>query len=76
MTSRDLTARQADALKQQIRLRLQYLNRLCDRLDYLHFEPTDLLAQEALRARDAMQGLFVAAHYASCERGVGRPSNE
>ena len=73
MDSTQLTTEQAERLNRQAAAMLRYLNRLCDRMHRLHFPLDDPLRREATRARDAMQGLFVMTHYASCEHGVGRP---
>lgn len=72
MTSADLTPEQAQRLRLAIARQLRYLNRLCGRLQSLRFPVEDPLCAAALRARNAMQDLHVACHYASCKRGVGR----
>jgi len=41
-------------------------------MDRLGFPPQDPLWRAAVQARHALQGLHVAAHYASCTSGVGR----
>lgn len=66
--------RSAERLRGQIARHLRYLNRLCERMNRLGFPPDDPLYVAAERARTAIQGLHVAAHYASCEHGVGEPS--
>ncbi len=48
-------------LREQVRRQLRYLNRLCGRLQTLRFPLEDPLCREALRARDAVQGLYTAA---------------
>ena len=72
MTSDQLTAAQAERLKRQVAARLRWLNKLCDRMHRLHFSTDDRLVLAARQARDRMKDLFMACHYATCERGVGR----
>ena len=72
MTSDDLSTTQAEKLKQQAGFCLRFLNNLCKRMDRVRFEPTDELYRAAQTARNALQDLHVAAHYATCEHGVGR----
>ena len=48
-------------LREQVRRQLRYLNKLCARLQTLRFPLEDPLCREALRARDAVQGLYTAA---------------
>ena len=72
MTSADLKPEQARKLMDSVGRRLQYLNRLCDRMEHCGFTPTDPLYQAAFKAKDAAQQLFMAAHYAGCTSGVGK----
>jgi hypothetical protein len=71
--STDLRPKQAERLGAQVRRHLRYLNRLCERMTRLGFPPHDPLYVGAVKARAAMQDLHMAAHYASCAHGVGRP---
>lgn len=72
MTVKDVTPEQAAQLMATIGRQLRYLNRLCRRMDRLGFPRQDPLWQAAWTARDAMQDLHMAAHYAGCTSGVGR----
>jgi len=72
MTSNDLQSDQADRLKEQAGQQLRWLNRLCERMQQCHFPPDDPLWTAAHNAQDAMQGLFMAYHYAACTSGVGK----
>ena len=72
MTSDDLQPEQCQKLGAIVGRQLRFLNRLCARMDRLGFTPSDPLWQAAQQARDAVQGLNVAAHYAGCRHGVGR----
>ena len=77
MDSHDLRPNQAERLGAQVRPMLRYVNRLCERMIRLQFPVNDPLQLAAVKARAAMQDLHMAAHYASCRHGVGRPeSNE
>ena len=70
--SSHLTRQQAEALRLQVAQRLCWLNRLAERMQRVGFSPQDDLFLAAQRARNSMQDLTTAAHYASCEHGVGR----
>ena len=72
MTSADLKPEQAHRLMAQVAAQLRYLNRLCERMNRLAFDPNDPLFRAAIDARSAHQDLHVAAHYAGCPSGVGR----
>lgn len=72
VTQDDLTPEQALKLMAIVREQLRFLNRLCDRMTRLGFSPTDPLWNTAIEARNAMQNLHVASHYAACKSGVGR----
>jgi len=76
MTSDDLQSEQALQVMATVRRRLQYLNRLVERMQALRFPPHDPMLRAALRAQDAMQELHVAAHYASCKSGVGKVASK
>jgi hypothetical protein len=72
MTSTDLHPAQAQKLTATVARQLQFLNRLCDRMTELGFPTDDPLWRAASQARNAVQDLHVAAHYAGCRGGVGR----
>ena len=74
MTSLDLRPDQAVRLRLSVARHLQYLNRLCERMNRLGFPPGDPLYVAAERARVFMQDLHVAAHHAGCKHGVGGAS--
>ena len=70
--SRDLTVWQASRLREQVGRELRFVGKLCARMQALGFGPADPLYQAANKARNALQELHVAAHYASCRSGVGK----
>lgn len=72
MTSDDIPRAQLDQLRERVRRPLQFLNRLTQRMNR-KFPPGDRLFVAARQARNSMQDLFVAIHYASMESGVGKP---
>lgn len=72
----DLTPAQAEALKATVGCHLRHLNRLCDRMTHLSFPPGDPLYTAATAARNALQDVFMAAHYAGVKRGVGYRARE
>ena len=72
MTSANLRPEQAHKLMASVGRQVQYLNRLCARMDRLRFPPDDPLWRAAIKARDAARELYVASHYAECKTGVGR----
>ena len=74
MDSDALKAEQALKLREQVGRRVQYFNRLVERMDQVRFKPTDPLYTAAMAARDASRSLWMQAHYASCKSGVGRPA--
>jgi len=76
MTSDDLEPEQARTLMTTIGKQLRYLNRLSDRMQHLGFPPNDPLWRATMEARDCMQHLHMAAHYASCKSGVGKPARQ
>jgi len=55
---------------------LRFLNKLCSRMQSLRFPVDDPVCTAAHRARDAMQDLYTASHYAGCKSGVARPSGQ
>ena len=65
---------QADKLQAMVARELRFLNRLCQRMQLRRFRPDDPLWLAAHRARDSVQHLHVAVHYAGCRSGVGRPT--
>lgn len=73
MTGEDLTAAQLEAFTAQVMRQLRYHNRVIARMERLGWSVNDPLWREALRVRDALQGLRMAAHYAGCPSGVGKP---
>jgi len=76
MDSNHLTAEQARRLRLQVAAKLRWLNKLQERLKRLGFPPEDSIYRATTKARDAMQDLHVAAHYAGCRHGVGRKGSE
>lgn len=76
MTSESLPEQQALALREQVAVRLRWLNKLQARLQKTGFPPNDPLFFAAVRARETMQDLHTAAHYASCKHGVGKPEEK
>lgn len=72
MTSADLTREQAERLRLQVARILRWHNALVARMTRLGFATDDPVWLAGIRARDCLQDLHVAAHYASCEHGVGR----
>ena len=72
VTSVDLQPVQAQNLMATVGHQLRFLNRLCDRMRLLGFPPDDPLWRAAIEARNALQDLHVAAHYAGCGSGVGK----
>lgn len=70
--SDDLKPEQARKLMATVAKQLRFLNRLCGRMSALGFPPNDPLWRAASEARNAMQDLHVASHYAGCKTGVGR----
>lgn len=70
MDSRTITPAQADQLRKIVGRQLDYLNRLCARIQVQRWPDDDPLALHAIRARDAMQAVNDAA------RGAGRRGGE
>lgn len=68
-----LTKDQAKKINAAVQPSLAYLFRLRERMTKTGFPPADPLFQLIENAYDAMQRLFVALHYLSCD-GVGRPA--
>jgi hypothetical protein len=74
--SSDITAEQAAVLRERFGEMLNYAGRVRRRMERPGFPHNDRLYRETCRAADALQGLFMAAHYASCKTGVARPPKE
>ena len=72
MDGQRITTAQTARLRQLVARNLRFLSRLCGRMARLGFPPADPLYRAALNARNAVQGLHVESHYASCKGGVGR----
>jgi hypothetical protein len=72
MRSDQLTRRQCEVLKEQIRRQLSYLNHLQARMIKRRFVQGDPLLQRVIDARAAMHNLHIELHYLSCDGGVGR----
>ena len=68
-----LTADQARAVQAVIEKQRQYLMRLQERLKVAGIEDKDVI-HHVNKARDAVNDLWVALHYASCSGGVSPPS--
>ena len=76
MRASDLTPGQLAALKAQVARQLAYLNRLCERMNRRGFAPFDGVFQASLNARNAMQDLHVAIHYAGVKHGVANDADD
>jgi hypothetical protein len=76
MTSRDLHPDQTHKLMAIVGHQLRFANRLCDRMQRLGFQTQDPLWRAAIRAQEALQGLYMASHYAGCRSGLGLPATE
>lgn len=72
MDSDHLTNEQVDKLRDAIGRQLRYLNKLCGRVQRLGFPLDDPLCFAALAARDRVQDLYAATHYAKSKGGLGR----
>jgi hypothetical protein len=70
MKGEDLSRQQRERLEEQVRRQLRYLHRLTERMQRLGWAVNDPMWLEALRARDALQGLLAAVRYSGCS-GVG-----
>jgi hypothetical protein len=73
MSSDDLNPKQRERLRADVARMLRYLNRLVERMTRLGFPVKDPVYVAAISARAAIQDLHIAAHYATCTHGVGRP---
>ena len=67
MPSRELTYDQADKINAKLGPMLVYLNRLQQRMVETGFPPDDRLLELTFEARNAIQDLTMAIHYASCK---------
>jgi phage anti-repressor protein len=63
---------QAEKIKQAVGPMLRYLTLLRERMEKTGFGQADKFFQLVSQAHDAVYRLSVAAHYLSCERGVGK----
>src|SRR4051794_3661820 len=72
MDSSAITRNQAERFRQQIQRNLHYMNSLCRRMEKLAYPANDPLFEAAMKARHAVQALYVQAHYAGCTSGVGK----
>lgn len=72
---RKLQHEDADWLRRRIAPMLRFIGRVRVRLERRGYTPQHSLYRAINAAYDAMQALHVAAHYESCEGGVGRPSD-
>jgi hypothetical protein len=66
---------QSAKINKSLQLSVSYLLRLRKRMDEKRFPADDPYYQAVCRAYDAMQALYVATHYLSCDR-VGQPRHE
>ena len=70
MNSDDLTPEQAKRVGEVVGRYLNYLGRLCDRMQRRGFPPDDPLVREVTEAWNATHALRVRLHYCSCTSGV------
>ena len=76
MRASDLTPGQLATLKAHVGRQLAYLNRLCERMNRTGFAPYDTVFQASLNARNAVQDLHVAIHYAGVKHGVAADADD
>jgi hypothetical protein len=75
--SRELTPAQAEALHNQLRPMVQYLNKLLQRMENeLRFPPSDPLLGMTKAAYHALRDLLSKTHYLSCRSGGGETAND
>jgi len=67
-----LTREQAEKLQPIIARQLQFLGKLCKRLDALRVDPTCEVYRATHAAFNGVHQLSVELHYQTCEHGVGR----
>jgi hypothetical protein len=72
VTSGDLKPEQIRQLQRIVNRQQRFLNRLCQRLDRLSFEPTDPLYVAAHKALQGVHALSVITHYAVTRRGESK----
>ena len=70
--SSDLTAEQAEALRQRVAQMLRYTAALRRRMERLCFPHEDPLYRATVDSFYALQHLHIQAHYLTCNSGVGR----
>ncbi|HEY8747116.1 MAG TPA: hypothetical protein VIM11_04025 [Tepidisphaeraceae bacterium] len=61
MDSRTIQAAQADKLRAEVKRQLDYLNKLCERMQKQHWPLEDPVFAKALDARGAIQDLYTAS---------------
>ncbi len=71
MDSEQLTARQAESMRNALIPHVRYLYKMQIRMEKTGFPATDELFQATRRAYDAVQELCMKLHYLSCKSGVG-----
>jgi hypothetical protein len=76
MDSGDLTAAQAETMRDALGPYIRYLHKMKRRMDARGFPLTDELLEKTNRAYDAAHALTMALHYLSCQSGVGRPAGK
>jgi hypothetical protein len=74
--SRRLSRDEANALRNALGPPMQWLKRICDRMDRLGISPRDEIYKAAYEAYNAMHSLAVRAHYRSCAGGVAEPMEQ
>jgi hypothetical protein len=76
MDGKQLQPWQAAKLRDTVRHRLHFMNRLQRRMEKVGFLPDDPLLKLVRQAQASLHALFIEMHYRSCEGGVGRPRNK
>jgi hypothetical protein len=76
MAYRQITPKQAEALRERIRPILRFFARCRQRLTDRHIDPDSEIAKAIVKAHDAVHALSITAHYDSIPRGVGRPPKD
>jgi ankyrin repeat protein len=76
MNGDDLDRGQCERLSKAVGRQLRYLRRLTDRMNQRGWDSQDPLYLAAFRAHDAVYGLYLQIHYASCKSGVGHPPRD
>jgi hypothetical protein len=71
MDSEELTAKQAESMRNALIPHVRYLYKLQTRMERTGFPASDELFQATQRAYDAVQELCMKLHYLSCKSGVG-----